>query len=73
MIEINKKMKETSQKRYKYFLEIESLFLNLKKNEDEFIESWKRFKHNHKTSIITNSEDIKFYDACEKFTKLIIK
>ena len=66
-------MNKNSQKKLEYFLEIESLYLSFRKNEDEFLKSWERFKKNPKTSIITNYEDSKFYADCERFTKLIIK
>jgi len=66
-------MNKSKQKRLEHFLEIELLYLSLRENEDEFIKSWKRFKKNPKTSIITNHEDAQFYADCEKFTKLIIK
>ena len=66
-------MNKNSQKRYEYFHEIESLYLSFKKNEDDFIKSWEKFKKNPKKSIITNHTDAQFYADCEKFTKLIIK
>jgi hypothetical protein len=66
-------LSKTRDARFEYFLQIESLYLNLRKNEDEFIESWKKFIKNPKKVIITNHTDAQFYTDCERFTKLIIK
>ena len=66
-------MSKNSQKRFEYFLEVESLYLNFKKNEDEFLKSWEKFKKNPKKQTITNHADAQFYADCEKFTELIIK
>jgi hypothetical protein len=66
-------MTDPDQNRFEYFMGIELLYLNFRKNEDEFIKIWKRFEKNPKKVIITNHEDAQFYTDCEKFVKLIIK
>ena len=66
-------MTDKNPKLTKLFHELESLHLNLIKNEDEFIKSWRRYKKKSEKIVITNHEDAKFYADCEKFTKLIIK
>jgi hypothetical protein len=66
-------MKTSLPKNFEYILPVELTYLNIIKNEDVFVKSWKRFKKNHKKSIITNHTDTQFYDDCEKFTELIIK
>lgn len=66
-------MNKSIQKRFEHFMKIKMLFLSYRKNEDEFLKAWERFKKNPKTSIITNHEDAQFFAECERFTKLIIK
>ena len=66
-------MSKANQKLSEIFIELESMHLNLIKNEDEFIKSWNRYKEKSEKVIITDHEDAKFYTDCEKFTKLIIK
>jgi hypothetical protein len=66
-------MSKANQKLSEIFIELESMHLNLIKNEDEFIKSWNRYKEKSEKVIITNYESAQFYADCEKFTKLIIK
>ena len=63
----------SDSERCELFQEIESVYLNFKNNEDDFIKSWENFKNNPKTRVIANNEVAQFYADCERFTKLIIK
>ena len=67
------KMKKSLPKDFEFLLPVEGTYLDIIKNEDEFVKSWEKFKKNHKKSIITNHVDIQFHNDCEKFTDSIIK
>lgn len=66
-------MKRSLPENFEYILPVELAYVDIIKNEDQFVESWKRFKGDHRKSSITNRSDVQFYDDCEKFTELIIK
>ena len=66
-------MKRSLPKNFEYILPVELEYLNIIKNEDEFVKSWTIFKKNNQKSVITNPTDARFYDACEKFTESIIQ
>jgi len=66
-------MSKSKDERFEYFLEIKSLYLNLRKNENGFVKSWEKFNNNSHKLTITNRIDAQFYADCENFIKLIVR
>jgi hypothetical protein len=66
-------MKIPLPKDFEFLLPVELTYLDIIKNEDEFVQLWKSFKKNNQKSLVTNTTVSRFYDDCEKFTESILK